>query len=389
MAQDYPYPLVTVGGLVVAPDGEILLVESRKWNGCYTVPGGKVEQGETRESAFVREIKEETGLAICNVRFVQMHESIFSKEFKGNKHLIMNDFVADLAPGYSKEQVALNDEAETFIWIRPERAKELKLNRELYQLIDWYLANAAPDRKSSQRQIGWTLVTGGAKRLGSIVCLKLARAGYNVIVHYHTSAKEANEVAAKCRAYGVQSEVIQGDLGSNEGVEILAEALALRFPELSNIVNNVGNYLIKPILDTSKEELIELYQTNFFAPFRLIQRLLPSVKKYKGAIINLGVAGLETRRAECRSTAYTLTKLSLLGLTKSLAKDLASSGVRVNMISPGYIDNAVDLPNDLSCLPMGRAATCDEIASLILFLLGRDGEYVTGQNIEVAGGVRL
>jgi len=237
--------------------------------------------------------------------------------------------------------------------------------------------------------MSWTLVTGSAKRLGAVVCLKLARAGHNVIVHYHTSLKEAEEVAEECRSYGVQSEIIQGDLSSREGVEALAELIASRFPGLTNIINNVGNYLIKPILETSTEELVELYQTNFFAPFVLIQRLIPLIKQHKGVIINLGVAGLETRRADCQSTAYTLTKLSLLGLTKSLAKDLAPFGVRVNMVSPGYIENAVDLPEDLGSLPMGRAATCEEIACMILILLGRGGEYITGQNIEIAGGIRL
>lgn len=155
MAQDYPYPLVTVGGLIIAPDGEILLVESHKWNNCYTVPGGKVEQGETRESAFIREIQEETGLRVCNVRFAQTHESIFSPEFKQNKHLIMNDFIADLAPGCSKDQVVLNDEAEKFIWVRPERAKELKLNRELYKLIDWYLEHTPAHRKVILGKVGF------------------------------------------------------------------------------------------------------------------------------------------------------------------------------------------------------------------------------------------
>lgn len=155
MAQDYPYPLVTVGGLIVAEDGEILLVKSNKWNGCYTVPGGKVELGESREQAFIREIKEETSLSICNIRFVSSCESIFSPEFKQRKHLIMNDFVADLAPGCSKDQVVLNDEAESFIWVRPERAKELTLNRELYKLIDWYLENAVPKPEDIWGEIGF------------------------------------------------------------------------------------------------------------------------------------------------------------------------------------------------------------------------------------------
>lgn len=237
--------------------------------------------------------------------------------------------------------------------------------------------------------MGWTLVTGGAKRLGAVICLKLARAGHNVIVHYNTSAKEALEVVEECKTHGVEAEAVQGDLSSSEGVEALAKVIVSRFPKLTNLINNVGNYLIKPTLETSIVELVELYQTNFFAPFVLIQKLTPLIKKHRGAVINLGVTGLENRKADCTSVAYTLTKSSLLLLTKSLAKDLAPFDVRVNMVSPGYIENAVDLPEDLSTLPMGRAATCEEVARVILFLLDKDSEYITGQNIEVAGGIRL
>ncbi|MBS4168923.1 dihydroneopterin aldolase [Parachlamydia sp. AcF125] len=138
MLDTWTYPITTVGGLIVAADGDVLLVYSSKWSHCYTTPGGKVELGESREAAFVREIKEETGLEVTNIRFISTQESIYSPEFKEKKHFIMNDFIADLAPGYSKEDVVLNEEAESYVWVSVEEAKKLPLNRETRYLLNQY-----------------------------------------------------------------------------------------------------------------------------------------------------------------------------------------------------------------------------------------------------------
>ncbi|CCB87003.1 MULTISPECIES: dihydroneopterin aldolase [Parachlamydia] len=138
MLDTWTYPITTVGGLVVASDGDVLLLYSSKWNDCYTTPGGKVELGESREAAFIREVKEETGLDVTNIRFISTQESIYSPEFKEKKHFIMNDFVADLAPGYSKDDVVLNYEAENYLWVSLEEAKKLPLNREAYFLLNQY-----------------------------------------------------------------------------------------------------------------------------------------------------------------------------------------------------------------------------------------------------------
>jgi dihydroneopterin aldolase len=132
-------PLVTVGGLVVAPDGDILLVQSVKWHNLFSVPGGKVEWGESREDAYIREIREETGLKITNLRFAIVQDSIRSPEFWQERHFVMNDFIADLDPSCSKEQVRLNDEAHTFLWIPPKEALHLPLHHECRVLIEWYL----------------------------------------------------------------------------------------------------------------------------------------------------------------------------------------------------------------------------------------------------------
>lgn len=235
----------------------------------------------------------------------------------------------------------------------------------------------------------WTLVTGGAKRLGAEISRTLASKGHNIVVHYSQSEKEATKIVQECLSYGVKAQTIQGDFSTSEGTAEFAQRYLAQFPDTANLVNNVGNYLVKSALNATVEEYGSLFQTNLFAPIILIQVLVTALKQHKGCIVNLGVAGLNSDRADVYSAPYTMTKKCLLQLTQSLALELAADGVRVNMVSPGYIDNAVDLPKDPSKLPMKRAATEHEVARVVAFLLEKESEYITGQNIEVAGGVRL
>jgi len=146
-------PLATVGALIVAPDGDILLVRSKKWHDLFSLPGGKVELGETREEALRREIWEETGLKVGHVHFAIVQDCIFSPEFYQPRHFIMHDFIARLDSSASKEEVKLNDEAYTFCWIQPKQALELPLHRECRHLIEWYLAHS---KFSKQGWIGFS-----------------------------------------------------------------------------------------------------------------------------------------------------------------------------------------------------------------------------------------
>lgn len=237
--------------------------------------------------------------------------------------------------------------------------------------------------------MNWTLVTGGAKRLGAEICTTLASKGHNILVHYNSSKNEAVDVVKACTRYGVKAESVQGDFSSKETTIKFLNVLQERFPDIENLVNNVGNYIVKPALATSVNEWYDLFQTNLHAPFILTKGLAASIQAARGSIVNIGVAGVNSVQADTYSTAYTATKLSLCMLTKSLALELASSGVRVNMVSPGYLDNAVDKPLDWSSVPMKRAGVPSEIARVVAFLLEDESSYITGQNIEVAGGLRL
>jgi NAD(P)-dependent dehydrogenase (short-subunit alcohol dehydrogenase family) len=237
--------------------------------------------------------------------------------------------------------------------------------------------------------MGWTLVTGGAQRLGAEICRTLAKQGYDVVIHYNHSHREAIHLVKECRKLGVKAECLQGDFSERSSTEHFVQGYLKQFPDTVNLINNVGNYIMKSGLNTDLSEWYDLIQTNLNAPYELIRGLIPSIKKNRGSILNLGVAGMEGLRADVHATVYTLTKTALWMLTRSLAKELAPDLVRVNMVSPGYLEISVDLPKDLSTIPMKRTGTTQEVAKVIVELLGPNSTYITGQNIEVAGGIGL
>lgn len=231
----------------------------------------------------------------------------------------------------------------------------------------------------------WALVTGGAKRLGAALCMAMAEQGYSVAVHYRQSCAEAKEVVASCQAKGVEAVAIQGDFSSPESVKKFTLSYLEQFPQTSLLVNNVGNYLIGSALQTSIDDWLNLFQVNLHTPFMLSRLMSETLIRNRGQIINIGASGLRRKSAHCYSAAYTLTKDGLWGLTLSLARELAPHNVRVNMVSPGLLDHSVDnYP-----VPMHRPAHDSEVCRVATFLIDPASAYITGQNIEVAGGLGL
>ncbi len=235
------------------------------------------------------------------------------------------------------------------------------------------------------------LVTGAAKRTGRGLALALARAGADVVVHYGQSRQDAENVVAEITALGRHGWAIRADLAVPGQAEELIAAALTQARRLDVLVNNVGNYPLGDPLGLSPDEFRATLETNLTAPYALIRAALPALAASgAGHVINLGYAGVEHLVANTRAMAYQISKGGLLVLTRSLAQALGPQGVRVNMVSPGHIDNSVDLPADIaSHVPLGRPARIDDIAGAVLFLLSPAGAYITGANIEVAGGYRL
>lgn len=236
----------------------------------------------------------------------------------------------------------------------------------------------------------WSLITGAAKGLGAAISFELASRGYSIVIQYNTSKIEALEVAAKCRELTANVEIIQGNFSTPQSTQRFIDSYLDKFSDTKNLINNVGNYCVDTGLKTPISTWIDLYQVNLFAPLQLTQALVPAIKSAHGSILNIGVTGIQSVRADTHATAYTATKLSLCMATKSLAKELIGTGVRVNMVSPGYMENALDLPEDRRGLLGERAATLSEVALVVSFLLDSEkAAYITGQNLEVGGGFKI
>lgn len=232
----------------------------------------------------------------------------------------------------------------------------------------------------------WTLVTGGAKGLGATICKTLAAKGHSIIVHYRQSNLAAQQVVAACRELGVEADCCQGDFSSPEFLQDFINRYESQFGEVGSLINNVGGFLTGSVIATPSHLWRELFETNLHAPVALIQAFLTGIKRAEGSIVNFGVAGVEHAYADVYSSAYSASKAALWQVTRSLAREMAPSNVRVNMVSPGYLETSVVKSKTL---PMGRDATLQETADLVAYLLSDSARYITGQNIEVGGGIRL
>lgn len=232
-------------------------------------------------------------------------------------------------------------------------------------------------------------LTGGAKRIGKTTCKHFHDEGFNIIFHYNTSDKEANEIKESLNSIRKDScFVIQADFNDKSSIERLAEGVAEITDELAVLINNASSFYPTPIEQASQNEWDDLMATNATTPLFLTQALLPFLKKAKGCVINisdtLAPSGIKN------FSLYSGAKSALEGITKSLAKELAPD-IRVNAISPGAIlwPEDEDLTEEqqkerLSKVPLGRIGSPEDISSVAVFLTG--AKYITGQVIKVDGG---
>lgn len=235
----------------------------------------------------------------------------------------------------------------------------------------------------------WTLVTGGSKKLGAEICRSLAAQGKHLVVHYYTGEEEAKKLVHSLRDKKVEAEALYGDFSTIASTLDFIERYKKRFDRTEGLVNNVGPYVMKSSLKMDVEQAQGLIHMNLLLPLMLVQSFQQSLQEQKGFVINIGMTGSGVLSANTHATVYNMAKTALCMLTKSWAKELAKGHVRVNMVSPGYLEESIDLPVSLDALPMGRTVSWKEIARVVSFLIEPENGYITGQNIEVAGGIRL
>jgi len=233
------------------------------------------------------------------------------------------------------------------------------------------------------------VVTGGARRLGRHLCLTLASRGFDLVIMYRESEADARSLEQAILATGRGARACAVDVGVEAQVADVFAEIAREERRVDVLVNNVGNYNPQPVTQLTPAVWDATMATNLSGAYYCCYHALPLMAA-GGNIVNIGMAGLEGIRANVRGTDYFVSKTGLLVLTRALAAAYAERDIRVNMLSPGQLDNSIDLPppDEIGdSVPLGRAGTLQDISQAVDYLL--NASYVTGVNIDIAGGYRL
>ena len=254
------------------------------------------------------------------------------------------------------------------------------------------LTRGSEERDMANLQGRIALVTGASQGIGRACALELARAGATMVVTDINEVKLA-QVAAEIEAAGGQAAAFRLDVSSQESIEAGAKAILDRFGKVEVLVNNAGITRDNLMMSMKRAEWDLVLAINLTGPFLLTQALLrPMIKNRWGRIVNM--ASVVGRAGQAGQVNYAASKAGLIGLTKSLAREVASRGITVNAVAPGYIETPMTAVLDekvsaamLTQIPLGRRGTDRDVAQAVAFLASEEAAYITGHVLDVNGGM--
>lgn len=237
------------------------------------------------------------------------------------------------------------------------------------------------------------VVTGAARGIGRAIALALAEEGAEVVINYHHSEERSLAVKEEIEARGGKAAVMQCDVSDYESCERFVSAVAEMYGRIDIWVNNAGITKDQLLMRMSEEAFDEVIETNLKGTFqcmRFVSRVM--VKQRCGRIINLSsVVGIAGNAGQVN---YAASKAGVIGMTKSAAKELAGRGITVNAVAPGFIET--EMTSVLSekvqeqaknQIPLGHFGTPEDVASAVVFLASEQAKYITGQVVQVDGGM--
>ncbi|MFH1767901.1 MAG: 3-oxoacyl-[acyl-carrier-protein] reductase [Candidatus Omnitrophota bacterium] len=237
------------------------------------------------------------------------------------------------------------------------------------------------------------IITGGSRGIGRACCLAFAQAGANVIFTYNKNKDEADKLEKELKPIGVKTFSFQLDVKNADRCRELVEKTLEKFKRLDILLNNAGIVKDKALMMMMPEDWKDVIDTNLGGVFNLTRASIVTFLKQKsGCIINMSsVSGLT---GVARQTNYSASKAGIIGFSKSLAKEVAAYGVRVNVVCPGYIETDMvdalkpELKKEfLNYIPVKRFGKPREVADLCVFLASEKAAYITGEVIKVDGGL--
>ena len=224
----------------------------------------------------------------------------------------------------------------------------------------------------------------------------LAQAGCNVLANYNHNQKAAQETVSEAKLQGIEADLFKADVSQKKQVEQMVEYTLARFQKIDILVANAGIWKYAPVDEMTEEQLQETVETNLYGAFYPISVVVPHMKKRKEGNI-IAISSTAGQRGEAFHSHYAATKGAIISLTKSLASELASFNIRVNCVAPGWVETDMsqesligpERDQILRLIPLGRAATPEEIAGSILFLASDLATFITGEVLNVNGGAVL
>ena len=237
------------------------------------------------------------------------------------------------------------------------------------------------------------LVTGAGRGIGREIALTLARNGAIVIVNYNGSKERAEEVVESIKEQGGNAEAIQCNVADFEASAQMVKDVLGKYGKVDILVNNAGITRDNLIMRMSEQDYDAVLDTNLKGAFNMIRHLSKAFLKQRyGKIINISsVSGVMGNAGQSN---YSASKAGLIGLTKSVARELASRNVCVNAVAPGFIETEMTAvlsenvkDNMKNLIPLGKMGSAQDVADLVLFLAGKSSDYITGQVIHVDGGM--
>lgn len=233
------------------------------------------------------------------------------------------------------------------------------------------------------------LITGASRGIGKACAMELAKAGYDIAVNYAGNVEAANKTIEELKALGVDAQAFKFDVSNQEEAAKGVEEVLAKFARIDVLVNNAGITRDGLFMRMSAENWDAVINTNLSSAFYVSQPVVKIMMKQRsGSIVNMSsVVGVSGNAGQAN---YSAAKAGLIGLTKTLAKELGSRGIRVNAVAPGFINTDMtkdlDTSKFLDFIPLKRLGEVEDIAKTVKFLAA-DSDYITGQVIEVDGGL--
>ncbi len=239
------------------------------------------------------------------------------------------------------------------------------------------------------------LITGGTRGIGKEIAYTLAEENYDIIINYRTENEELMKLKKEIEQKQVRCLLLKGDVSNFEDCKKLVEEAINRMNHIDVLVNNAGITKDMLLMRMKPEDFNEVINVNLIGTFNMTKNVINyMMKERKGRIINVSsVVGISGNAGQ---TNYAASKAGIIGFTKSLAKEVASRNILVNAIAPGFIQT--DMTNILKenvkdeiakTIPLKRMGTAKDVANVVKFLVSEDSSYITGQVIQVDGGMLM